>query len=118
MATADVCVATDERNRMNDRAAMRKVLEYMAMGRPVVQFPLAEMHRLCGDTTVYARDGDVRDLTDRIAELLDDPGRRERLGEAARRRVVEQRLLWPDQVPALIASVATALEHARLRTGR
>ena len=59
MSTADVCVGVDERNAMNDRAAMRKVLEYLALGKAVVQFPLAEMQRLCGDATVYARNGDA-----------------------------------------------------------
>ena len=110
MATADVCVGVDVRNDMNDRAAMRKVLEYMAMGRPVVQFPLQEMRRLCGDAAVYARDGDAADLARQIAELLDDPDRRAELGERARRHVWEQGLMWPDQVPALLAAVEAALE--------
>ena len=35
--------ASTSRAPMNDRAAMRKVLEYMAVGRPVVQFPLDQM---------------------------------------------------------------------------
>ncbi len=108
MATADVCVNVDERNAMNDRAAMRKVMEYMAMGRPVVQFPLAEMRRLCGDATVYARNADARDLAEQIVKLLDDPERRERLGNLARARAQEG-LMWPRQVPALLAAVAVAV---------
>jgi glycosyltransferase involved in cell wall biosynthesis len=112
MSTADVCVGVDARNDMNDRAAMRKVLEYMATGRPVVQFPLAEMRRLCGDATLYARDGDPRDLADRIAWLLDRPQERARLGAAARERVTDG-LMWPDQVPALLAAIGTALDGRR-----
>lgn len=106
LSTADVCVNVDERNAMNDRAAMRKVLEYMAAGAAVVQSPLAEMRRICGDATLYARDGDARDLADRIAELLDDPQQRVRLGRAARERA--QGLVWPRQVPALLAAVELA----------
>jgi glycosyltransferase involved in cell wall biosynthesis len=115
MATADVCVGVDECNPMNDRAAMRKILEYMAMGRPVVQFPLAEMRRLCGDTTVYARNGDSGDLARRVAALLDDPGGAARIGEAAQRRV-HAGLMWPDQVPAMLAAVELALRRDRART--
>ena len=111
MATADVCVNVDERNAMNDRAAMRKVMEYMAMGRPVVQFPLAEMRRLCGDATAYARNADARDLAAQIVKLLDDPERRERLGNLARARAHEG-LMWPRQVPALLAAVAVAATGA------
>lgn len=107
MSTAAVCVGVDERNAMNDRAAMRKVLEYLALGKAVVQFPLAEMQRLCGDATVYARNGDATDLADRICALLDDEARRRRLGQAARHRA-SAGLMWPQQVPALLAAVETA----------
>lgn len=110
MATADVCVGVDERNSMNDRLAMRKVLEYMAMGRPVVQFPLAEMRRLCRDATVYARNGDASDMADRIDELLNDPVGRDRIGAAARRRLEDSHLMWPDQVPSLLAAFRAAQE--------
>lgn len=110
LSTADVCVNTDQPNPMNDRAAMRKVLEYLAVGRAVVQFPLAEMCRLCGDTTLYARPGDPYELADRIGELLDDPELRERLGAAGRRRVHDG-LMWSDQITSLMS----ALELARAR---
>jgi glycosyltransferase involved in cell wall biosynthesis len=108
MTTADVCVSLDESSPLNDRSIMVKVLEYMAMGRPVVQFPLAEMRRICGDATVYARNGDAHDLVERIGELLDDPARRARLGDAARQRVLDG-LTWPDQVPTLLKAVEQAI---------
>ena len=114
MATADVCVSVDERNAMNDRSTMMKVLEYMAMGRPVVQFPLLEMTRLCGDATVYARNADPADLAEKISALLDDPEWRERLGAQARRRMQEG-LMWTDQVPVLIETVEAARAVAQRR---
>lgn len=110
MCTADVCVGTDEPNPMNDRAAMRKILEYLALGRAVVQFPLAEMRRLCGDGSAYARSGDAADLADRICELIDDDERRRRLGEEAQRQVW-QGLMWPQQAPVLLAAVDAALSR-------
>jgi glycosyltransferase involved in cell wall biosynthesis len=108
LSTAEVCVNVDERNDMNDRAAMRKVLEYMAMGRAVVQFPLSEMRRLCGETTVYARNADAHDLAAQVQALLDDEPRRRRLGADARRRVMDG-LMWDQQVPMLLRAVETAL---------
>jgi glycosyltransferase involved in cell wall biosynthesis len=108
MATADVCVGVDESNPMNDSSTMTKVIEYMVMGRPIVQFPLHETSRVCGDTSLYARPGDAADFADRIAELLDDPERAARLGAAARERAVPA-LLWPQQVPALLDAVGAAL---------
>jgi len=108
LSTADVCVGVDVRNSMNDRAAMRKVFEYMAVGRAVVQFPLAEMRRICGDATLYARDGDTSDFAALVCALLDDLSLRERLGAAARERA-HRGLMWPQQVPALLDAVATAI---------
>jgi glycosyltransferase involved in cell wall biosynthesis len=116
ICTADVCIGVDECNAMNDRAAMRKILEYMALGRAVVQFPLAEMRRLCGDACVYARDGDASDLAAQVCALLDDGERRRRLGEAARRRALE-RLMWPQQVPALLGAVDAALTQKAASPG-
>lgn len=112
MTTADVCLSVDERNDMNDCSTMMKVLEYMAVGRPVIQFPLKEMQRLCGDATVYARNADPVDLADKIVELLDDPARRQELGEAGRRRMLDGQM-WPDQIPTLVAAVNAAIEQAR-----
>ena len=116
LSTADVCVGVDQPNAMNDRAAMRKILEYMAIGKPVVQFPLIEMRRLCGDACAYARPGDPADLAATICALLDDPERRRRLGVAARRRAWNG-LMWPKQVPALLAAVNTAAERSTTAVG-
>jgi glycosyltransferase involved in cell wall biosynthesis len=116
MATADVCVSLDQRNSMNDRSLMVKVMEYMAMGRPIVQFPLAEMKRVCGEASVYAEDGDAGDLAEKICALIDDPGRGQRLGEAARQQLLQAGLTWPEQVPILVAAVerACTLRGARV----
>lgn len=112
LSTADVCLSVDPSSEMNERSTMIKVLEYMAMGRPVVQFPLEEMRLVCGDATVYAREGDAADLAARIGELLNDPERRGALGAAARERIAES-FLWPQQVPRLIEAVETALAAKR-----
>ena len=40
--TADICVNPDRANDMNDRSTMNKIMEYMALGKPVVQFDLTE----------------------------------------------------------------------------
>jgi glycosyltransferase involved in cell wall biosynthesis len=108
IATADICVSLDKRTPMTDQALVVKVLEYMAMGRTVVQFPLTEMRRICGDSTVYARNGDFHDLAETVGDLLDDPERRASLGRAAQERVLEG-LTWPDQIPTLLHAVEQAI---------
>ena len=54
LATADVCVSPDEANKMNDISTMNKVLEYMALGKPVVQFDLHEGRVSAGESGLYA----------------------------------------------------------------
>jgi glycosyltransferase involved in cell wall biosynthesis len=116
LSTADVCVSVDPRNPMNNQSTVTKVLDYMAMGQAIVQWPLDEMRRVCGDTTVYARPGDAVDLANHLAALLDDPERRERLGAAARQRALDG-LMWTAQEPHLLAAVEAALRARDPRPG-
>lgn len=106
LSTADVCLSLDPAGPLNDRSTMIKVLEYMAAGRPVIQSPLPEMRRLCGDATRWA-DG-APAAADAVVAVLDDPAEARRLGEAARARI-DGGLWWPDQVPALLGAVRAAL---------
>ena len=73
LATADVCVSPDEANRMNDISTMNKVLEYMALGKPIVQFDLREGRVSAGGASLYAASNDVTALAKAIIRLLDDP---------------------------------------------
>ena len=115
MSTADVCVSLDEHSPMNDRSLMVKVMEYLAMGRPIVQFPLLEMRRVCGDATLYARNGDAADLADKMRTVIDDPDLAKRLSEETARQSARAGLTWAHQVPTLIAAVEQASDARRAR---
>jgi glycosyltransferase involved in cell wall biosynthesis len=101
--TADVCVNPDVANRMNDISTMNKVMEYMALGKPIVQFDLTEGRFSAQQASVYARRNDATDLARKIAELLDDPAQRAAMGAFGRRRV-ETELEWRYEAPKLIAA--------------
>jgi glycosyltransferase involved in cell wall biosynthesis len=103
--TADVCVNPDVANEMNDKSTMNKVMEYMALGKPMVQFDLTEGRFSAQGASLYARRNDPVDLAAKIVELLDDPSRRARMGEFGRRRV-ESVLEWRHEVPRLMAAYA------------
>lgn len=106
LSTADVCVNPDRANEMNDKSTMNKILEYMALGKPIVQFDLTEGRVSAGEASLYARPNDTRDFALRLCELLDDPDRRERMGEIGRRRI-ETELAWHHQVPNLLRAYDT-----------
>jgi glycosyltransferase involved in cell wall biosynthesis len=93
LATADVCVSPDPRNPLNDVSTMNKILEYMACGRPIVAYDLREHRCSAGEGALYAVPNREDDLAARIAELLDDPARRERMGAYNRRRFLEH-MAW------------------------
>lgn len=101
--TADICVNPDPPTPMNDKSTMNKIMEYMALGKPIVQFDLTEGRFSAQNASLYADRGDVRDFAVKMVSLLDDPYRRRIMGEAGRRRVLEQ-LEWRHQVPALLAA--------------
>src|ERR1041384_89282 len=71
--TADVCVNCDVVNELNDKSTMNKIMEYMALGKPIVQFDLAEGRYSARAASLYARQNDAWDFALRIAELLDAP---------------------------------------------
>jgi glycosyltransferase involved in cell wall biosynthesis len=101
--TADVCVNPDVVNPMNDKSTMNKIMEYMALGKPIVQFELTEGRYSAGQASLYARPNDEIDLATKIVELLDDPERRARMGRFGRERV-ERELAWCYEVPKLLAA--------------
>jgi glycosyltransferase involved in cell wall biosynthesis len=93
LSTCDVCVNPDVANEMNDKSTMNKIMEYMALGKPIVQFDLTEGRRSALDASLYARRNDAVDFADKILELLDDPARREWMGRHGKERV-ENSLAW------------------------
>jgi glycosyltransferase involved in cell wall biosynthesis len=101
--TADVCVNPDVANEMNDKSTMNKIMEYMALAKPIVQFDLAEGRFSAQDASLYAKKNDPDDLAAKIVELVDDPARRARMGAFGRRRV-ENELEWRYEQPKLLAA--------------
>jgi glycosyltransferase involved in cell wall biosynthesis len=80
---------------------MLKLMDYMALGRPVVAFDLAEHRVTAGDAAVYVEPGDDLALARAVVELMRDPARRRELGVRGRERV-EKELAWTHSVPHLL----------------
>ena len=103
LSTAEVCANPDRPNPMNDLSTMNKIMEYMAVAKPIVQFNLTEGRVSAGEASLYARNTDARDFGDKIIDLIDDPARRERMGGLGLKRVREQ-LSWAKESPKLLAA--------------
>jgi glycosyltransferase involved in cell wall biosynthesis len=113
LSTADVCVNPDRPCEMNDISTMIKIAEYMALGKPIVQFNLKEGRFTAGEASLYCdNDNQVNNFAEKILWLLERPEERQRMGEIGRRRV-EQQLAWKYSVENLLA----AYERAFSSTG-
>ena len=98
LSTADICVNPDLANEMNDKSTMNKIMEYMALGKPIVQYDLTEGKFSAQKTSLYAEKNNAADIADKITYLLDRPGLRKEMGEFGRKRVMEE-LHWGVEAP-------------------
>jgi len=99
----DIGLAPDPKNPMNDISTMNKVMEYMALEKPMVQFDLTEGRVSAGDAALYAPANDADAFADRIALLIEDEDLRRSLGQKGRRRVLET-LGWTHSAERLLAA--------------
>ena len=113
LSTADVCVNPDRPCRMNDISTMIKIMEYMALGKPIVQFDLKEGRFSAREASLYADNQNmVPDFADKILWLLDHPDESKKMGEFGKRRV-QTELSWDYSVRNLLAAYDKAFGTAR-----
>lgn len=117
LSTADVAVAPDPANSLNDKSTMNKILHYMSYGLPIVQFDLTEGRRSAEGAALYARNDDPKEFAEQVARLLDDEGLREQLGSLGRRRIEEQ-LNWNIEKKELLRAYECALAPKQSVTSR
>lgn len=103
LSTADICVNPDRVDPMNDLSTMNKIMEYMALGKAMVQFDVKEGRFSAQDSSLYALANDPVDFARKIAELLDDPEKRVAMGRFGYERV-HQHLGWDKERPKLLAA--------------
>jgi glycosyltransferase involved in cell wall biosynthesis len=104
LSTADVCVNPDKPCEMNDLSTMIKIMEYMSLGKPIVQFDLKEGRFSAQEASLYADNtNQVADFATKILWLLDNPGERKKMGEFGRKRI-EEELAWEYSIKNLLAA--------------
>jgi glycosyltransferase involved in cell wall biosynthesis len=101
LSTADVCIAPDPPIPLNHMSTMNKILEYMACGKPIVSFDLVESRRSADAAAVYVDRDDPKLLAKEINALLNDPTRRQQIGEYGRTRILSE-LNWAHSARKLV----------------
>jgi glycosyltransferase involved in cell wall biosynthesis len=109
LSTADICVNPDKPSQMNNISTMIKIMEYMALGKPIVQFDSKEGRFSAQEASLYSNSGShVTDFADKILWLLDRPEERKKMGDFGQNRV-ETQLAWKHSAPHLLAAYDKAL---------
>ena len=108
LGAADICVAPEPSAPYNDRSTAVKVMEYMSLAKPIVAFDLTEHRFTAQGAAAYVKPNDELEFARRIAELMDDPARRKKMGLLGRQRM-ETELAWQHSIPKLLEVYRTVL---------
>ena len=80
LSSCDICVNSDLATPFNNLSSMNKIVEYMALGKPIVQADLHEGRLTAMSASLCATPDDPIDFAEKIVELLADPDRCARMG--------------------------------------
>ena len=111
LSQADICVEPSPANPYTNHSTMFKIMEYMALGKPVVAFDLMEHRFTARDAAVFVQANDELAFAKAIASLLDDPPRRQALGASGMRRFRTE-IAWEYSVPNLLRAYQTVLPES------
>jgi len=117
LSTADICVAPEPANDYNNRSTFVKILEYMALGKPIVAFDLFETRRSAEGAALYARPNDAQDFAKKLSILIANPRLRQSMGEYGRLRVNSQ-MAWKYSAPNLLSVYHKVLGKSRKAVSR
>ena len=109
LGTIDIGVCPDPVDDYNDKCTMNKVMEYMALGKALVQFDLTEGRFSAQQAALYAVDNDEQDFANKVIQLLDDSKLRKEMGQFGKRRM-ESELDWQYEVPKLLSAYEKVFE--------
>jgi hypothetical protein len=111
LAATDICVDSSPANPYTDRSTMFKIMEYMALGKPIVAFDLPEHRFTARSAAVYVTPNDEQAFAGALARLMDDPGRRIALGACGIDRI-KTHLAWDYSIPNLLSVYRAVLPEA------
>lgn len=99
--TADICVNPDKPTEMNNLSTMNKIMEYMALGKPIVQYDLKEGRYSAQGASLYAQNTSTEDFAEKIIYLLDNESIRLQMGQYGYNRVLGE-LSWEYESKKLV----------------
>jgi glycosyltransferase involved in cell wall biosynthesis len=93
LSSFDICLDPNPSNPLNDHSTWIKVMEYMALGKPIVSFDLKETRYSAKEAAIYVPPNNFEKFAEAIEILMDNPDIRYEKGEKGRKRI-EEELNW------------------------
>ena len=102
LSATDICIEPAPSNPVNNISTTNKLMDYMALGKPVIGYGLTEQRVTAGEAALYAKSNDPIDMAKQIAVLMENPELRAQMGALGRKRIEEQ-LAWQHQKERLLS---------------
>src|SRR6267143_2280669 len=110
LSAADICVDPDPSSPLNDVSTWIKIMEYMALGKPIVTYDLYETRWSAQDAALYIKPNDEMAFAEGIAKLIDRPDLRAKMGNYGLRRI-QRDLKWDIVGQNLVRAYKALLEN-------
>jgi glycosyltransferase involved in cell wall biosynthesis len=99
--TSDLCVNPDRPTEMNNLSTMNKIMEYMALKKPIVQYDLKEGKFSAQEASLYAQNTSTSDFAEKLMWLLDHEDQRISMGNYGYERILNT-LSWDFESKKLV----------------
>lgn len=96
LAAADICVNPELKNEYTDKSTMIKTMEYMFVGKPIVQFETTEGKASAGSAAINVTNNDETRFAETIIELIQDKAKIKKMGDVGKERIHDM-LSWNKQ---------------------
>jgi glycosyltransferase involved in cell wall biosynthesis len=117
LSTADICVDPDPSSPLNDVSTWIKVMEYMALGKPIVSFDLKETRFSALEAAMYVTPNNEEEFAKAIVALMDDPAKRAKMGAFGKKRIKEK-LGWQHESKNLLYAYEWLLDEPNVGRSR
>jgi len=87
LSSVDVCVEPRKESEISSKSTSIKIMEYMALGKPIVQYKSVEGKYSAQKSSLYIESNDERAFGDAIIYLLNNEKKRKEMGKYGMKRV-------------------------------
>ena len=108
IAAADVCVAPFKDTEVSRSKSPLKIVEYMAMEKPIIASNVGEVRRMVGGIGLLVGEGSEKELSNAILKVLNNRNLRQGMMMGGRRRI-QTKYNWRNTSENILKAYEVAL---------